>query len=343
LDDLKLGCGLKTTLPGYRVVGFVMMAWMWYTPMLIILLFIVILISGRFDVESTRLLLGEKVPVVLWHGMGDSCANNSSMKRIISLIESYDIKVYCISSPGYLGDVAGSFIGNVDEQIDKVCQNLKESLGAAHDGYIGIGFSQGGLFMRALLQKCDEGGPRMKVLISLGGPQGGVASLPGCPVGKSTPSYWCSFLESLVGGLAYTSIAQDTVVQAQYLYNPGEFTAPFLEDMNAVRSGCGEHWTQYRRRILEVDTIALFSFSEDDMLEPPQSSHFGYFNGSEIVALEDQPGVYRCLGFGDLVKSGRLHLHTLEGAKHMQFSLTWFDQHVIQPYILDYYSNAIFK
>ena len=327
-------------LLGCRAVGFVTMARTWYTYILIILFDIVILVSGSFDVESARLLVKEKTPVVLWHGMGDSCADSSSMKRIISLMERYGIEVYCISSPGYLGDVAGSFIGNVDEQIGKGCRDVSASLGGVHDGYIGIGFSQGGLFMRALLQKCDEEAPRMKVLISLGGPQSGVASLPGCPVSQMQ-SYWCKLLESLVGSLAYTSMAQDTVVQAQYLYNPGEFTAPFLEDVNAMRSGCGEHWTEYRKRILRVDTIVLFSFEEDDMLEPPQSSHFGYFNGSDVVSLEDQPGVYHCLGFDSLIQSSRLQLHTLEGAKHMEFSLEWFDEHVIQPYILGYNSNSI--
>jgi palmitoyl-protein thioesterase len=48
-------------------------------------------------------------------------------------------------------------------------------------GYVGIGFSQGGQFMRALVQRCQHAGPRARALISVGGQHQGVATLPGCP------------------------------------------------------------------------------------------------------------------------------------------------------------------
>ena len=37
------------------------------------------------------------------------------------------------------------------------------------DGYHAVGFSQGGLFIRGLAQRCPE--PRIRSLVSIGGPQ----------------------------------------------------------------------------------------------------------------------------------------------------------------------------
>jgi palmitoyl-protein thioesterase len=46
-------------------------------------------------------------------------------------------------------------------------------------GYNAIGFSQGGQFLRAVLQQCDAAPPMLN-LISIGGQQRGVYGMPRC-------------------------------------------------------------------------------------------------------------------------------------------------------------------
>ena len=65
---------------------------------------------------------------------------------------------------------------NVDEQISKACTRLA-GINGLQNGFFGLGLSQGGLFIRGLLQRCPAAQP-MKRLISVGGPQQGVESIP---------------------------------------------------------------------------------------------------------------------------------------------------------------------
>jgi hypothetical protein len=65
-------------------------------------------------------------------------------------------------------------------------------------GYVAVGFSQGGQFMRAVAQRCQHMGPKMQVLVTMGGQHQGVMDLPGCwqPAhSNSTPSLYCRVMQ----------------------------------------------------------------------------------------------------------------------------------------------------
>lgn len=66
---------------------------------------------------------------------------------------------------------------------------------------------------------------------------------------------------------------------------------------------------------------------------PKESAHFGFFNGSRLLALREQP-LYSedWLGLRALDEAGRLLLLHAPGP-HMQFSLDWFRQEVLLPYL----------
>ena len=75
------------------------------------------------------------------------------------------------SSPGE--DRDNGYLGGMPpiEQVDFACESIRNDPNLA-DGYNGIGISQGGLFLRAVAQKC----PGMKTLVSVGSPQQGIGS-----------------------------------------------------------------------------------------------------------------------------------------------------------------------
>eukprot|EP00878_Enallax_costatus_P005941 GHUV01006232.1.p1 GENE.GHUV01006232.1~~GHUV01006232.1.p1 ORF type:complete len:120 (+),score=18.55 GHUV01006232.1:110-469(+) len=61
----------------------------------------------------------QALPVVLWHGMGDSCCSLGSMGSIKKLIEDkLGVFVHSIATgTGEYADVASSFYGNLNDQV----------------------------------------------------------------------------------------------------------------------------------------------------------------------------------------------------------------------------------
>ena len=104
-------------------------------------------------------------------------------------------------------------------QVAAVCQHLA-SIPQLGQGYNAVGFSQGGQFLRAVLERCQhkEGMPHMSKLITLGGQHQGVMAGPECS-GLSfnqTPSTACKVVQRLLGFGAYLPWIRSHIIQAQY-------------------------------------------------------------------------------------------------------------------------------
>ena len=80
-----------------------------------------------------------------------------------------------------LDDEREGFFGKIENQLEDICKNEianDSKLTSAPDGISAVGFSQGGLLMRALIQTCTA--VTVKAFLSVGSPQAGVAALPEC-------------------------------------------------------------------------------------------------------------------------------------------------------------------
>eukprot|EP00064_Thunnus_orientalis_P021313 superscaffoldBa00006385_g21473 len=109
------------------------------------------------------------VPLVLWHGMGDSCCNPLSMGAIKKMIEGDISGIYVLSlmiGKNVIEDTENGFFMDVNEQVSMVCSQLAQDP-KLKGGYNAMGFSQGAQFLRAVAQRCPS--PPMKTLISIGG------------------------------------------------------------------------------------------------------------------------------------------------------------------------------
>ncbi|OBS80858.1 hypothetical protein A6R68_20938 [Neotoma lepida] len=88
-------------------------------------------------------------PLVIWHGMGDSCCNPISMGAIKKMVEKEIPGIYVLSleiGKNMIEDVENSFFLNVNSQVTIVCQILEKDP-KLQQGYNAIGFSQGGQFL----------------------------------------------------------------------------------------------------------------------------------------------------------------------------------------------------
>lgn len=117
-----------------------------------------------------------------------------------------------------------------DVQLDEFCRKMKQDPKLA-DGVNIVGFSQGGLLVRAYVERCND--PPVKNLVSYLGPQMGVYGVPRVPTSfphaqrvaagvAHLPRQICwipyvnTTLDTLVGTFIYSEWAQDLFSFAGY-------------------------------------------------------------------------------------------------------------------------------
>lgn len=316
------------------------------------------------------------LPIVLWHGMGDSCCDPRSIGAVVDYIKALvpDIFVHSISTGvNEPADISSSYFGLVDNQVDRVCDEIR-ALPQLQHGYTAVGFSQGGQFLRAAVQRCQHRGPMAHTLVTMGAQHEGVMDIPGCwePSFNSTPSWGCRAMQRLLGWGVYNSWIQNRVIQAQYFKDPAQLDtyfkhSAFLADINAEaydgRSesdgesssspafplfGRGNNnivnnnkiqrissrYELYKTNLLSLKRLVLFVFDNDITVVPKESAHFGFFDGEKLISLvESKLYIEDRLGLRQLDESGRLVLAHAPGF-HMQFSLDWFFINVVKQYLL---------
>lgn len=273
-------------------------------------------------------------PVVLWHGMGDSCCNPLSMGSIKGLIEKQVKGVYVKSleiGSNIVEDTENGFLMNVNKQIDIVCDQLAKD-SKLQSGYNAIGFSQGGQFLRAIAQKCPN--PPMLNLISVGGQHQGVYGFPRCPGDNST---LCDIVRKLLNLGAYNSFVQNNLVQAEYWHDPlqeDEYKSKsvFLADLNQENR---KNATQ-KNNLLKLKNFVLVKFLQDSMVDPRDSEWFGFYKpgqSKDLFTLFESP-LYQedWLGLKVMNSTGRLHFLASPG-DHLQFTEQWFIDNIVSKYL----------
>lgn len=281
---------------------------------------------------------GAALPVVLWHGMGDSCCSMGSMGSIKQLIEDkLGVFVHSIATGvGEYQDVWSSFYGNVNQQVGKVCGELA-SMEELKGGFNMVGFSQGGQFLRAVVQRCGRRLPPIHSLITLGGQHQGVANTPGCSVDLTgAAAKACTAMQLLLARGAYAPWVRENIVQAQYFKDPLQIDSYlryniFMPDINNERD---DKNAAYADNLASLQRLVLFRFDEDTTVVPRDSAWFSFWDGAEtVIPLKEQP-LYKedWLGLRRLDEAGGLIFESAPG-EHMQFTLKWFEEKVVDAYL----------
>eukprot|EP00775_Hariotina_reticulata_P005960 gene5960-6199_t len=269
--------------------------------------------------------------------MGDSCCSMASVGSLKKLIEDkLGVFVHSIATgAGEYADVWSSFYGNVNQQVDKVCDELAEMKELA-GGFNMVGFSQGGQFLRAVVERCGHKLSPVHSLITLGGQHQGVANTPGCEEGLTgVAAKACTAMQVLLARGAYAPWVRENLVQAQYFkdpYNLESYLAYniFLPDINNERKNKNQ---LYADNLASLQRLVLFMFEEDTTVVPRESAWFGFWDGKSLIPLQDQPlFTDDWLGLKKLHDAGNLVFDTAPG-EHMQFTLSWFNDNIIQKYL----------
>ncbi|KAA8646508.1 hypothetical protein EYZ11_009453 [Aspergillus tanneri] len=261
------------------------------------------------------------LPLVIWHGLGDDF-ERSGMKEVASLVETLHPGTYVhlihLADSGS-GDRQASFFGDVNEQVDTVCAQLRsDRILRTAPGINALGFSQGGQFLRAYVQRCNS--PTVHNLVTLGSQHNGIAEFQAC----ESSDWVCRGGEALLRWGRWSSFVQSRLVPAQYFRDPAELDAylehsNFLADVNNERE---EKNATYAENMRRLNRFAMVLFEDDQMVHPKESAWFAEVNGTtgEVTPLKER-SIYKedWLGLRTLGEQGKLDFKTVPG-RHMQLS-----------------------
>lgn len=271
------------------------------------------------------------LPILLWHGMGDSCCNPLSMGSIKAMLEKkVGNGVYVRSlmvGDSVMQDIENGFLLNANTQVDMVCKMISTDA-KLKNGYNALGFSQGGQFLRAVAQKCPS--PPMINLISFGGQHQGVFGLPHCPGENST---LCDYVRKLLDYGAYISWVQDHLVQAEYWHDPlkeEEYKdkSVFLADINQEK----KFNPSYKTNLMKLKNFVMVKFLKDTMVDPKESEWFGYYvpGQAKVTQSLQESKLYTedLLGLKNMEQAGKLHFLGVEG-DHLRFTDKFLEDKII--------------
>jgi len=209
------------------------------------------------------------LPVVLWHGLGDTY-NSNGMKSVASLInETYPgtfvHSIYLDEDPSK--DRNDGFIGHLADQIEFVCAQLRD-IPELYSGFDAMGFSQGGQFLRGYVERCNF--PPVRNLITWGSQHNGIADLPEC----NSSDFWCKAAFALLKRNMWSAYVRNNLVQAQYFRDPEDLEtylelSAWLADINNEKE---EKNTTYADNLASLEKFVMIKFTEEKTVVPPDSS-----------------------------------------------------------------------
>lgn len=261
------------------------------------------------------------LPLVIWHGLGDSYQSDG-IQEIAALAQQTNPDTYIHTI--YLADSStadrqASFLGNLTTQFDTVCAQLaNEPILNTAPAINALGFSQGGQFLRAYVEKCNS--PPVQNLVTVGSQHNGISEFKEC----AWSDFVCKGAEAILHAGRWSSIAQGQIVPAQYFRDPEEIEAylansNFLADVNNERT---EKNSTYADNLRALNRFAMLMFRDDTIAHPKESAWFAEVNSTsgEVTALQERT-LYKedWLGLKDLDEQGKLDFLTVPG-DHMQLS-----------------------
>ena len=268
----------------------------------------------------------DPLPLLIWHGLGDNYAADG-LAEVASLAEETNpgTYVYIIRlAEDASSDRTATFLGNVTEQIATVCADIKaDPILSSAPGVNALGFSQGGQFLRGLVERCGgDDGIKVKNLVTFGSQHNGIAKYQLCK-----PTDWlCKGYIGLLKANTWGAWVQGHLVPAQYFKTvdeqTGEPTEEYLENSNFIADINNERKLKnvtYAENLAQLDNFVMYVFENDTTVIPKETGWFAQTNltSGDVVELRDRE-IYKedWIGLKKLDKKGGLHFKTTKG-EHM--------------------------
>lgn len=273
--------------------------------------------------------------IVLWHGLGDNY-NSLGMRHVKETINQLMPEVYVHNVAVDLDpsiDERRSMMGDANVELDLVCEELSTVPELQH-GFAAMGFSQGGLFLRALVERCSN--VSVLTLVTFGSPHMGVLELPMC---ADKNDWLCKKRNEILKKQVWYDTIQRSIIPAQYFRATSDYDRylkhlNFLADINNERSNSFS--VAAKERFSKLRKLVLIKFTEDTTLVPKESAFFQEVDplGGYIVDMR-QTRLYKedLIGLRQLHKGDKIDFLTVED-NHMRF-LDAFLVDIISKYFMN--------
>uniref|UniRef100_A0A336MGD0 palmitoyl-CoA hydrolase n=1 Tax=Culicoides sonorensis TaxID=179676 RepID=A0A336MGD0_CULSO len=202
-------------------------------------------------------------------------------------------------------------------QVQKLGEDVMKACKDHPEGIHLLGYSQGGLLSRAILQANPN--HCVKNFISLSSPQ----------AGQFGDSFLHLIFPSLVAKTAYelfySRVGQHTSVgnywndpHHQELYYKYSIFLPFVN--NEIESS---NSTKFRDGLVKLDRMILIGGPNDSVITPWESSHFGFYNEDDEVVPYHDRDIYKMdkIGLKTLDKKKKLKIITIPHVHHYAWHL----------------------
>ena len=216
-------------------------------------------------------------------------------------------------------DRTATFYGNVTLQVQKVCDDLaSHPILSRAPAINALGFSQGGQFLRAYVERCNI--PRVENLVTFGSQHNGISEFQEC----AASDWLCQTWRGVLKGNAWGSFSQSRLVPAQYYRDPEDLEnyfefSNFLADINNERKVKND---TYKANLQKLGRFITFMFADDKTVVPKESAFFSEVNttSEEVTKLQER-AIYQedWIGLRFLDEEKRLEFRIAEGG-HMQLS-----------------------
>ena len=298
--------------------------------------------NGRGDDNSGRL------PVVMAHGMGDSCFN-SGMQNIVEHTGSL-LGVYSTCIPtgkDQREDTNNGYFLNMDASVDVFAEAVRKDE-KLKDGFHAVGFSQGNNVIRGYIARYNE--PAVDSFLSINGVNGGVGAVPYCEPTRRVDSNHtgidslgtlghfggiCDMLMEQASRKAYTEWSQEHLFQANYWRDPRPVEresyrkysqlAQWGNEGLAFNQTLKDNWNKTKQFVWILAT-------EDGMVWPREGEQWGAPDPQDpfhhILGMNETEWFINDLfGLKTAQENGKNFFESFEG-DHLQFTLDQYNQWV---------------
>ncbi|KAK1122198.1 hypothetical protein K0M31_009424 [Melipona bicolor] len=247
--------------------------------------------------------------VVVIHGV---LTGSDSMELISNRIQEMHPGTQIYNIPRYAG---WSSLESMWHQVEEIGMDIM-SIGVVFpEGINLIGYSQGGLLARAILQRFPN--HNVRNFISLSSPQ----------AGQYGTQFLHLFFPDLVCETAYelfySRIGQHTSVgnywndpHHQELYYKYSNFLPYVNnEKNSTKM------PTFKQGLTKLNRLVLIGGPDDGVITPWQSSHFGYYDANQTVIDMRDRSIYKddLIGLRTLNENERLVLITVSNVTHNEW------------------------
>ena len=181
-----------------------------------------------------------------------------------------------------------------------------------------VGLSQGGLYARYLLERCEVG-KHVTRLMTIGTPNEGIKKIP-----LIKNEHMEKIVNAVVNNPVTSPIQRRKIIQQNYFND-----SAFINELNNKDQGTEEHmYEQKKERMMLLQGIVLVSFRLDEIVKPVNTQFFGLkCEQDDIVKKEGKPCIIANpenslednLGLNQLSQSKRLTILQVN-QQHLQFN-----------------------